>query len=166
LLEHPNALFDVAEAILDAVLAAYEATDLEPPPRQFIAHGTPPFDCDGILAVSIPRLFAGLPNANDTSPIQCATNRSAEFQVWVGKCVPTVDEAAGTVILPSAEEMTESARDLAAHAWLISSAIIRSANAGTLVEEGTAVVLGDLVPVSPRGGIGAYVQALRVQVGV
>lgn len=166
MLEHPNALFDVAASILDAVLDAYALTDLDPPERQFIAHGVPPFDCEGILAVSVPRLSTGLPQGVDATPIQCATNRSGEFQVWIAKCVPTIQEAAGNPIFPSVEEMTESAKDLMAHGWLISSAIIEAAIAETLVEEGTSVVLGDLLSVTPRGGIGAFMQSLRVQVGV
>lgn len=166
MLDHPNALFDVADAILAAVLAAYDLSDLEPPERQFIAHGTPPFDCEGILAVSVPRLSTGLPQGVDATPIQCATNRSGEFQVWIAKCVPTIDEAAGNVIFPSTDELTDSAKDLMAHGWLISSAIIQAALAETLVEEGTSVVLGDLLSVTPRGGIGAFMQSLRVQVGI
>lgn len=167
MLSADSTLYDIAEKVLDVIVDAYDAVGIDPPERRFIAHGTPPFDCLGILAVSMPRLSPGLTQGSDTNPIRCATTRTASLQIWLARCVPVIDSAAGNPIFPDPDELSASAREFMVEGWLISNAIIFAQNEDRLtLQEGTDVSLGDAEFLGPDGGMGAFRQDLRIQAGV
>lgn len=160
----PTHLYDIADRVLSAVEAAFDAADISLPDRRYITGGEIVWDCpDGQLVVQVPRIYVGLPAASDPREIRCGTVRSAGLTVWLLRCVPTLAENGEP---PPPGDLDDSGRDLLIDAWTLSSGIISAYNSDDLVEADSQVFLADLAAVGPQGGLGGWRQDLRVQVGL
>jgi hypothetical protein len=160
-----------AHAVLDTVLALYDATEVQGPCAAGLASGAAAAvdrgidttdDCCGQLWVRIADVY---PSRRFPEPD--AFPADAEDLAWavmveVGIVRPAtmVTEIDGQPVLPSMQEETD-----AAERTLIDAALLRQALLVTYAEQfDVTVLLGRWVPLGPEGGVvgGAYTATIQV----
>lgn len=152
-----------AQALLDALLAIYAARTEDPPERQYVTTGPVALDCCDTLAVSVGRIFLGLPaqpsdGRISRNALDGAT--TAELTVVVARRIPVIDNAQNPA--PPVEDLITSAEVTATDAWLVIDGV-REAVRDEVFEPCTDVALGDCIPLDNSGGFGGYQMAVRVQ---
>lgn len=147
-------LYDIADALLTVVVNAIPS----PPSRQYVSNGEVALDCE-LVAVEMVRVYTGLPGAEVVNATPCRGNAaSADYRIWVARCVPSE----GT---PSAQEIDNSARELLTDGWLLRRAIIAELNddSSSIVDSCDNARIGPLAHYGPSGGYGGVTMAVAVQ---
>lgn len=169
----PGDLFALADEFLnhcaDALdtIAADDPTLQGAPDRQLVSPGQPVFDCCDQLAVEIT-----LTQDADTQPLGLAAGKRATFgriplvtlAGWATRCIPSiVDTPTGGIIIPTAEELHESGRQLAADAWSLYNHLFNVQQSGQFRTLCSEVFFVGVTPVLPSGGCGGNVVTIRAQ---
>lgn len=116
-------LGEVAAKLLDDMATALITTGRSIPSRRYITAGEVADDCEQFV-VTLNRLFHGLPSDETPLEVDCRSATSAEFEVRLTKCVPTVGEdgtppsaanltTAGAVTINDAQAMQEALYSIA-----------------------------------------------------
>lgn len=164
-------LVELAELILNTVVATYADQGVDLPERRYLAVGGPGstvHDCEQ-LTVSFEQAFSGLPGNQAQEPAKCSGPRSAVFVIEVVRQLPLSNTAAanpttpvpsrygnvveGVAILP-AEVQSDIARKQMIDGMLLLDAGLRA---------GETTVVGSLADVSagqPQGGFQAMTLTL------
>lgn len=163
-------LFSLCTEYLEACAAAIIDTPGGPIARAYVSPGVPPFDCVPQLTV-----HAGGPMIGDTMPLQpplqpghrvqqTGTLNLVSMTATVIRCVPTMDEEAGTVYWPEPGALEAAAAETTADVWAIWSYLKTRKRAETLFAPKTReFFLDPAVAVPLGGGAGGWQIQIRVQ---
>lgn len=160
---------DIAEFMLAEIVERLEDIDnFDMPARQYIHAGQVAYDfggededCTSLLVVTWTRSYTGNPGDEfGDVPLKCELPRSAQFEVHLIRCVPTLDHDGNP---PTAEMLTDAAIQILNDHRALSNAIYKAYKAGELVPVACgAVGLGEAIPYGPEGEAGGVIQALTV----
>lgn len=159
----PNEIADIADHILNTVVATFADHGVDLPTRRYLAvggQGDTVHDCEQ-LTVSFEQGYSGTPGNQAQEPVKCASPRSAVFIVEVVRALPlpntasanpatTIptrygEEVMGVAVLPP-DVQSDIARKQMVDAMLLMDAGLR---AGETTMTGS---LADVSAGSPQGG--------------
>lgn len=162
----PNEFSEIADHILNTVIATYADHGIDLPERRYLAvggQGDTVHDCEQ-LTVSFEQGYSGLPGNQAQEPVKCAAPRTAVFIVEVVRALPLPNTAAanpavpyptrygaevtGVQVLPAEVQSTVARRQMV-DAMLLMDAGLR---AGETTMTGS---LADVTAGSPQGGFQA-----------
>jgi hypothetical protein len=154
-------LFDLAEDIQQAITTAFAAASVDLPARQYIADGSVAEDC-GQFTIEFTQLFAGSSGAQQVGPARFPiVIFTAEFNVQIIRCVPTMEEGTGRA--PSPADLIAAAKQMLTDAWVLWNGIVTGHESGPL-QKCSNISLGPLTPIGPDGGLGGVTLKIGVQV--
>lgn len=148
-------LYDVAAALLDAIVDHFTTEGVSLPTRRIVAEGEVAWDCEQV-AVRLVRTYPGLPGQEGADPrgIRCAQPRAAQFGVSIIRCVAEMDKQGNP---PAADDVTASAQALLVDAFLmpiaVQSAVVSEPSA---IGRCDSVLIGSVSTVGPQGLFGGY----------
>jgi len=156
-------LGDFLTHVLDTAVRFLERNDIPVPDRRIISHTDPPADCCDLLAVSYefgkPTTQAPLPQF---AGLQCAARTAISITVTIMRCAPSLhDGTSVAAVTPTAEELSNSALELAQDAWVLFEEFLEALVRGTIFNDcdnccqngGCQVTsFAGVNPISPRGG--------------
>lgn len=167
----PNEIVDIADLILNTVVATYADHGVDLPERRYLAvggQGETVHDCEQVT-VSFEQGYSGTPGNQAQEPVKCASPRTAVFIVEVVRALPlpnTVsanpattipamygEDKTGVAILP-AEVQTAIARKQMVDAMLLMDSGLRAS------ENTMTGALADVSAGSPQGGFQAISMVL------
>ncbi len=169
----PNEYVDLADRILETVVATYADHEVELPTRRYLAvggSGSTVHDCEQ-LTVSFEQGYSGLPGNQAQEPAKCAGPRSGVFVIEVVRALPlpnttssnpatTIPSRYGTDVMGvatlPADVQSEIARKQMKDAMLLLDAGLRA---------GETSLVGSLADVSagaPQGGFQAITLVLTI----
>jgi hypothetical protein len=176
----PGDLHDLAEAVLDAAVAAIDSVaDSDPtlegaPERQFVSPGIPVADFVGRDCCSQIAVWATPSVEADTTPGGLNTGRrsslgwinQAGISVAVSRCIPTGESSSvGIFNPPSAASLTESSRQHNADGWALWNGMHHAAAAGRILEICDGVTVEGITAAIPAGGCAGWLLTLRAALG-
>jgi hypothetical protein len=100
----PDEFVEIADHILNTVVATYAEHGVDLPERRYLAvggQGDTVHDCEQ-LTVSFEQGYSGLPGNQAQEPVKCATPRTAVFIVEVVRALPLPNTAAANPSTPLA----------------------------------------------------------------
>jgi hypothetical protein len=169
-----NEFVELADRILETVVATYADHEVELPQRRYLAvggAGSTVHDCEQVT-VSFEQGYSGLPGNQAMEPVRCNSPRSALFLVEVVRALPLPNTTAanpttpvpsryatdvsGVALLP-AEVQSEIARKQMRDAMLLLDAGLR---AGETLDGGGS--LADVSAGSPQGGFQAITLSITI----
>lgn len=160
----PDRIYAIADACLDAVVAHYATLGTELPARQYVANGTPAYDCEQLTVnVESTAPITGSPlNEIASDLIRDAGHamRSGLYAVTILRCIPTLDDEGDPP--PVTDEAASSAL-IYADAVNVLNALIAAEIAGEIPGHGSVVFRG-WQSVEPQGGLGGGI--LRVSISL
>lgn len=140
-----------AEAILAEFAAGLTEAGIEVPSRRYLNPGSLVAWDEPQLTIAILRIFAGQPGKAMSQPVlPGAIQRSVSLGILFLQTVPSLDASAG---LPATDKLDAAGlviAQLAADFWSIAVALW---TAGKLTPLNADVLLGDVTPVGPQGGL-------------
>jgi hypothetical protein len=167
----PNEIVDIADLILNTVVATYADHGVDLPERRYLAvggQGETVHDCEQVT-VSFEQGYSGTPGNQAQEPVKCASPRTAVFIVEVVRALPlpnttaanpatTVpsrygEEKTGVAILP-ADVQTAIARKQMVDAMLLMDSGLRAS------ENTMTGALADVSAGAPQGGYQAISMVL------
>lgn len=110
-----RSLADLLGGVLERVIGGYAQAGVELPERRYWTLGTPAADCEQVV-VSFVQAYIGPPGDEAGSPQRCTSPRSANMNVQVIRCIPTMG-ARGRA--PSEAAIQGASEQLAIDAWLL-----------------------------------------------
>lgn len=153
-------LWDIGQATLDAVVAAYAAEGIALPSRQYVAVGSPVDDCEQ-LVVWLGAVGNGLPAGPVSAPERAGMARFVQVNARISRCVVTVDDNG---LGPTSAQIEASSEDIATDLWVLPQGLIAQHAAGTWLDQCQDIVMGTCVPFDWSGGVGGVELAMSVQV--
>jgi hypothetical protein len=147
-------LFDIAGVLKTEVIDIYALAGIGLPDRQVITEGGVAWDCE-LLGIELRQVRRGNPgpeaDASRGVPLTplCVSHRSAEFHIWIVRCVPAPSDSGDP---PSVTDIEAAAQDIYTDAWLLPSGIQEAAAAGSLGAPCSGVFVGPAIIVGPQGG--------------
>lgn len=126
-------LFTLAAAVLSAVETHYAAAGVELPDRRYVSDGLPAWDCEQVT-VRVTRTFGtqGSVLAETNAVLGGLFHRTAELEVEVVRCAPTVTDEGAEVAWPTANAIEQSAEAILDDAERVPLAIKQAFDAGNL----------------------------------
>lgn len=163
----PTRIWLLANAVKDALVDGFAAAGVDLPARRFVSPGLPAWDCE-LLAVQAERSFgyAGNLTTEQLDPMLGAaghTMRAVVFALHLIRCVPVVDQAAETVLVPEVGDEEEAAETILTDAQVMLTALVAAQRAGDL-PRCSGLALETWTNVGPQGGLGGGI--LRVRLGL
>lgn len=156
----PDLIFQVASDILDCVADGLTDAGITVPDRQYVHQGEVALDCCDQLVVTFTGLEHTIPGGNVEIAI-CAPPRTVTFDVWLTRCVPTLQEDGAP---PTAEDLTVSAQELQTDAWSLAYVIWSTYKIDSCWGDGCdSVILGPVLPFGPEGGCGGSHATVTLQ---
>lgn len=155
----PTILYDLAVDILAVAVDALT----DPPARQYVSPGEPPFDCE-LVAVHWARTIASgqpIPLPSVRQQQKTGVVPVADFVVTVVRCTPTPRAGA----TPSAAVLQASAEQLGLDAEAIRHALVAMVKAGTVGGSCRAVAFRDVAAATPSGGFVGFTAGIGVMLG-
>ncbi len=157
----------MAQAVKAAVEAGYTAAAVDLPERRFVSPGLPAWDCE-IFAVQVE---ANLGHEGDIAsevlqprlPGAGHTLRAIRVALHMIRCVPTVDQAADEVVVPTEAEEEDAAETILVDSQLMLNTLVAAQRAGDL-PRCSGLVFEQWQNVGPEGGLGGGI--LRVRLGL
>lgn len=153
-----DAIYDVARATLDVVVAAYIDAGVDLPDRQYVADGTPAWDCDQVT-VYAERTFSGFAGQEVVAPLDCLHIRSAVFWVEIARCVPALTNRGAA---PTAAAIEASAQVILRDPIIVANALVQAYRDGEL-GGCLGLVLEGWEGLGPEGGYAGGRQRFRYQ---
>lgn len=157
-------LYDIATEVKDAVVAGFDAEDVELPDRRFVANGAIADDCEQ-LAVAVQRIFQGTPDGETAlvDDVAGAGLRSIDLIVRLTRdCQPLMDHTNDVV---DAADIDAAGRVLLIDGWLLRKIVTAAKRAGDILSACDKAVIGPCVSFGPQGGFGGWELTIRAQVG-
>lgn len=161
-----SALYDIAEAMLAAVVAGWKPTATALPARQGISDMDGVWDCEQLsVVVELMSPTQGdVTQQNFGAPPPLLGIRFATIAVWLLRCVPDIDSEGTEPVLPSADDITAAAHDTLGDAIDVLDLIV----AAVLADKIPGVEHGDMTydgwTPAKGSGIGGGVSRFRVNV--
>lgn len=165
------AVADIAQAILDAVVAHFNAASgCTLPDRRIIAPGNPrliSWDCPQVVVALSGIGLGAAPGQGGTpqrtsNPVSAIGGlRHAVFEVQMVRCVP---ESRDGTTPPDATEVTTAGLALMRDAGLMTQALLEVCSTGALKRHGTAQA-GAVELLGPEGGMAAVGGSLAITAG-
>lgn len=154
-------LADAARAVLGLAVALLDDAGYPAPSRRYLAPGrvTTLPGCEAIAVVGS-RAYPGTPGLEQrTPPRGCFLPTSAQFDVVLHRCVPTVGDDGG---LPDAAVLDAAGEALLEQGWVLLRGM--QAILGRQPAPGRPVgVAGPLEQLRPEGGVGGWSLTVTVQ---
>lgn len=159
----PNEFVEIADHILNTVVATYADHGVDLPTRRYLAvggQGDTVHDCEQ-LTVSFEQGYSGLPGNQAQEPVKCASPRTAVFIVEVVRALPlpNTTEANPATLVPSrypqvttgVEILPDDVQSAIARKQMVDAMLLMDAGlrAGETTMSGT---LADVSAGSPQGG--------------
>jgi hypothetical protein len=155
-----DVILDVVEDALNT-LPAEDPNLLGAPPRVLSTPGLPVDDCCEQVALHVGPIRTRV--SRDTK--QVGWIYEVDFNLTVGRCVPTPEVTGKKIELPSVAALEASARQINADGWAIwnalHNAILRD---GALPPECGKAAIQPLTPRDPSGGCGGWVGIVTLTV--
>lgn len=167
----PSDLYDVCSQLL---AAANEALGLDGAggtiDRAYVSPGPPAWDCCPQLTV-----HAGGPSQGDTAPLQPPLqpgHRAGDGRVvslvsvtlTVLRCIPVIEGEGQSLLLPSADDLEDAARDTMGDAWAIWNHVEFLKKTGALFPPKEREMFFDpAVVLASAGGCAGYQMQFRIQ---
>lgn len=157
-------LYDLCQAVLEAVNAEWPAEAEPLPDLQYVTNGEVAMDGCDVLAVSIERTF---PIAGDQSfevlePGISLAQRAAVVVLSLFRCVPIVTDDGEEAVNPTAAQLEESALELLMDAQALENAVV-AAGEDERIGGCAGVTLADSNALGPFGGMGGCELRIRVR---
>lgn len=167
----PGDLHAFAQELLLAAVESLETIpDYEPgllgaPERYFVSPGQPVFDCCDQLTVHVQTISEA-----DTTPGGLNAGQRARFGRinWVTmiitstRCISAISESgAGTVIVPSADDLEADAEQLDADAWALWNHLFNMKAAGQFSTLCSEVFFDGISSIVPSGGCAGWQVTVR-----
>lgn len=164
-------IYDTMRNVLNAYVDYFEQYDVDLPKDEqdevisFVSDGTIGYD-QPLFAIEFLRLRPGSPGVPAAVAIRGDSEYSIETTVHLIRSVPVVDEGG----LPTPEEREGSAQELLLDAWMLFQGAIDLTRAA--MEGGPSTFVGapyrrvmiqDIAPYGPSGGIGGSVATLVLE---
>lgn len=164
----PTRLFTLASSVLAVLVDGYASAGDSLPGHQAVVPGLPAWDCAGVY-VQVVRVYGTEGNVASevAQPLEAHPGhslRGMQLDVSILRCVPTVDETAGEVVLPSKVAEESAALRILTDAQRMTNVLVRAQAAGEL-PGCSALVIDQWVSIGPSGGLGGGTLSLRVAVG-
>jgi len=162
----PDRPFDLATAILDAVIGAFEDDGVSLPDLRFVSAGPPVDDCE-LVAVHLQSMTPSEVNATtdflEPNPRGVGfAVRTGEYVVTIIRCTPErVVRRGGRWVAPSAEAREDTSEVLYADSIRVVNAVSAAQRAGELAGC-NELAFGNWVVVGPSGGHVGGATTLRV----
>lgn len=157
----PSRLWLIARDILDTAVLALDSNGIDPPDRRVIAPGEIADDCNQI-AVALVRVFTGTPGREVNLPEQCGNARTAEYVIRPVRCVAVVDDQGHP---PSDVQQTDDAEVVYRDLWTIHQELIQRWADGTFLDGLCGeLLIGNIGPAGPEGGLSGYEMVVQAQV--
>lgn len=161
-------VWQIAKAVLAAVVDGYAAESVALPARQFVSPGLPAWDCD-ILAVQATRTFGHAGNVaaeiiDPQTPSAGHAMRGVALDVHLIRCVPTTHDDGTNISVPSVIEEEAAAEVILTDAQLLLNVLVAAQRAGDL-PGCSGLAFEQWRNLGPSGGLGGGVLTVRVQVG-
>jgi hypothetical protein len=168
----PTDLYDAAVTLLAAASEAVEDTPGGAITYQAIWPGAPSYDC-------VPALFvhAGGLAVADTYPLQPPLQpmqrivdgglvELLELRITVLRCVPVIDQAQQSIVLPSPALINASSQEVFADLWAIWNHLKNLHRAGLLFQSPSGrreFAFDPVIPIRTSGGAGGWEIPVRFQ---
>lgn len=146
--------------MLTAIEEVFDDAGVELPDRRYVCDGDVAFDCEQGV-VQITRVFSGTPGAEELSPLQCGLPQAAELDIWLIRCVPTIDDHGNP---PTQEQIAASSEIIMADGELLRFGLMLKRKAGELLDPHVPVAWGEMRGVGPQGGFAGWLQRLVIEV--
>jgi len=169
----PNEFVDLADRILETVVATYADHEVELPERRYLAvggSGSTVHDCEQVT-VSFEQGYSGLPGNQAMEPVKCAGPRSGVFVIEVVRALPLSNTEAANPATPVPSRYGNVTSGVAILPAEVQSAIARKQmrDAMLLIDAGLRAgetqLTGSLADVSagqPQGGFQAITLVLTL----
>ncbi len=158
-----TALLDLAEAVLDGIVAHWPAGAEALPTRRFVAPGEVAFDCCEQLAVQLERSYMTDGDAATEVPpqqVRYVYGRGVQMRVWLSREVHGLDDDGNA---PTADELDTDGSMMMRDAQALWNALMAAYRAGSFYGC-DAMVPGDYEMIGPEGRVSAGAQ--RVFLGL
>lgn len=162
----PDRPFDLATAILDAVIGGYEDDGVDLPELRFVSAGPPVDDCP-LVAVHLGAMSPSEVNAaNDSAEVNSAgvgfSVRTGEYVVTIIRCTPEqLTRRGGRWVAPTAEVREDASEVLYSDGIRVVNAVSAAQRAGELAGC-NELMFGNWVVIGPSGGHVGGATTLRV----
>ena len=145
-------VYEVATDILECTAARLTAYGIDVPTRQYVHMGEVALDCcdPGQLVVTVSNLTHAMPGAGEEIAV-CSPPRSVTFDVWLNRCVPTLDDNGDP---PTAAELDDSAETLLTDLWTLAYVLWDGYKDGCWGGGCASVLFGPITPYGPEGACG------------
>lgn len=165
-------LLDLADLLLDNLVAELSTAGIEVPSRQYrhvgeVAHDLVSADCASAFVVSYAGTFQGTfaPNTGQGALLQsafkCMVPLTARFSIVLLRCVPTLSP---NETAPSVARLMTSSEEILLDAMTLPAVIIDSHLQGVLLESNCKLVgLSEVRPIGPFGAAGGCVVDIFVE---
>lgn len=160
-------IYDTCNALLQSVLASYNAAGVEPPELQYVADGNPAYDFTGEhLIISPFQLHPGLPGITTQEPISAHSQFSLDCLIHCIRAVPVPDNQGRA---PTPAEITASGQQILRDWWIIHRSVVDNTLAaldgrGELVGAPyRQAALRQIDAYGPEGGAGGLVASVSVE---
>lgn len=156
-------IFDMADALLTAIEAAFAAQSVDLPDRRYVHHGEIAWDCEQLVVNAGP-VYVGTAAAQVGNPLRCGWATTAVFSILLLRCIPIVerDESGQPVGFPTAEELQSSAEALQTDAVILFHHGVLQALQDEVFGETPDVVLQPMAAQGPQGGLAGWGLSLSV----
>lgn len=144
-----TAASDKAQAILDAVVAAFGQQGVALPDRRYLHIGQAAHDCEQ-LVVSFEQMYIGTPGDQAQLPQKCDAPWSVVFSVQLVRCVPGVGRAGAA---PTEADLTTNAVTMMQDAAILF-------DAGLHAVDDWNGILSDITVTDPQGKMQAIVMSV------
>jgi hypothetical protein len=152
-----NAFLDVGVEALDT-LPDVDPVLLGAPGKQFTCTGMPVIDCEQVAVwTSLGDIESGL--RRDTNAAVQSINW-VTFTIMVARCIPAAPKGK---LSPSAEKLSENAKQTNADMWVVWCAVKQARKQGLLSDLCSTLDLGITTPLNPGGGYGGWQLPITVQ---
>jgi hypothetical protein len=157
--------WELANALLDAIVSAYETEAVELPGRRYVTVGPVAHDCEQ-LTVALLRVVGaselGGPAQEQVEVQRCLHWRVAQFSISVVRCWPTGDIGRdGQPLAPAVADIEAATRKVAKDVQLVTSAVLDALVADDL-GVGPTLAFEQWEPLGPNGGLVGGALTLRV----
>lgn len=159
----PNEIADIADHLLNTVVATFADHGVDLPTRRYLAvggQGDTVHDCEQ-LTVSFEQGYSGTPGNQAQEPVKCASPRSAVFIVEVVRALPLPNTADANPATPVPTRYGQEVTGVAVLPPQVQSAIARKQMVDAMLlmdaglRAGETTMTGSLADVSagsPQGG--------------
>lgn len=156
----------IARAILDGVVAAFDATDFDLPARQVIGYAGMPIDCE-MLAVLVNRMYSvNKPTGPDSEAVaahRCFYWAGSDIDILLVRCTPQPTAVRDQLRAVTPTVLEAFAKVAMADPHIIARGVVNTFTDGFL-GDGANIAFGDTAVVGDESGMLIGIRA-RVRVG-